>query len=65
MAWRAGLDEVPAHAVTYGADLVPGELPVVLLDERVMAGGRDQVEPAAVRTPVRRALEAAQEEAPE
>ena len=62
---RAGLDEVPAHAVARGADAVPGELPVVLLGQQVMAGGGDQVVPAAVGAVVGGALEAAQEEAPE
>ncbi len=62
MARRAPLHQVPAHAVARRPDAVRCELPVVLLGQGVVAGGGEQVEPAAVGAAVGRALEAAQEE---
>jgi hypothetical protein len=60
-----GFDQVPAHAVAGGADAVLGELPVVLLGQRVVPRARDEVEPAAIGPALRGALEAADEEGAE
>ncbi len=63
-ARRTWLDEVSAHPIARRADAVPDELAVVLPGQHVVTRRGEQVEPPPICPAVRRALEAAEEEAP-